>query len=173
MLISPSNCDINSFLVSWRELIRSSSSSFFWRNPFNSSNWAGSADGPFGWSEAASRTSRRFRISSSNSLKCKKFHSILKPRTDLMSVLIFFTGAVSWKVPCLVLISVEHRIKINRQSVFSFSITCLVLQIFTVLKYGNSLWCHLLTHTKYKLYFAKQEILFKLTSRIYSNFTRV
>ena len=37
---------------------------------------------------------------------------------------------------CLVLISVDHRIKIDRQSVFSFSITCLavfskVLKIFT------------------------------------------
>ena len=32
---------------------------------------------------------------------------------------------------------------------------------------------HLLTHTKYKLYFTKREILFKITSRIYSNFTRM
>ena len=85
----------------------------------------------------------------------------------------FFKGAVSWKILRLVLISVEHRIKTDRQSVFSFSITCFFLQIFTVLKYANSLWCHLLTHTKYKLYFTKQEILFKLTRRIYSNFTRV
>ena len=68
------------------------------------------------------------------------------------------------KNPLPISISVEHHIKIDRQSVFSFSITCLVLQIFTVLKYANSLRCHLLTHTKYKLYFAKQEILFKLTS---------
>ena len=27
------------------------------------------------------------------------------------------------------MISVKHRIKINRQSVFSFSVTCLVLQM--------------------------------------------
>ena len=39
----------------------------------------------------------------------------------------------------LVLISVKHGIKIGRQSIFSFLITCLVLQIFTVLKYANSL----------------------------------
>ena len=47
-----------------------------------------------------------------------------------------------------VLISVEHHIEINRQSVFSFLITCLVLLIFTVLKHANSLWCHLLTELR-------------------------
>ena len=82
-------------------------------------------------------------------------------------------GAVSGKILCLVLVSVDHRIKTDRQSVFSFSITCLVLQIFTVLIHANSLCCHLLMHTKYKLNFTKREISFKLTSRIYSNFTRV
>ena len=80
-------------------------------------------------------------------------------------------GAVSWKIFCLVLISVEYHIRMDRHSVFNFLITFLVLQIFSVFKYANSLWCHLLTHTKYKLYFTKQEI-FKLTSRINSNFTR-
>ena len=66
---------------------------------------------------------------------------------------------LSWKIVCLVLISVEHHIIIHRQGVFSSSITCIVLQIFTVLKYANSR-CRLLTHTKYKLYFTKQGILY-------------
>ena len=48
-----------------------------------------------------------------------------------------FKGVVLWKIVCLVLISVEYHIKINQQGVFRFSITCLVIQIFTVLKYTN------------------------------------
>ena len=57
-----------------------------------------------------------------------------------------FTGAVLWKILCLVLISVEHRIKIDRRSLFSVSITCLVLHLLTVLEHAISLWCYLLTN---------------------------
>ena len=31
----------------------------------------------------------------------------------------------------------EHHIKINQQDIFSFSMTCIVLQLFNVLKYAN------------------------------------
>ena len=46
----------------------------------------------------------------------------------------FFKGAVSLEIVCLVLILDEHHIIIHRQGVFSFLVTCLVLQIFSVLK---------------------------------------
>ena len=36
----------------------------------------------------------------------------------------------------IVLIVIEHHIKVDEQSVFSFSITCPVLQIFTVLDHA-------------------------------------
>ena len=55
-------------------------------------------------------------------------------------------------------VSMQHHIRINEQDIFSFLITCLVLEIFTVLKYI--------------IYFKKREMYFKLPSRIYSNFTQ-
>ena len=56
-------------------------------------------------------------------------------------------------------VSMQHHIRINEQDIFSFLITCVVLEIFTVLKYI--------------IYFKKREMYFKLPSRIYSNFTQV
>ena len=58
-------------------------------------------------------------------------------------------GAVSWKIHCLVLISVKHHIKIDGQSDFSFSITCLVLQIFTVLRHVNDVIHSRILNTSY------------------------
>ena len=70
----------------------------------------------------------------------------LHPHETMPNFLFFWVKRkVSGEILCLVLISVERHIKINRDKMFL--ITCLVLQIFNVLRYANSLWCHLLTHT--------------------------
>ena len=37
------------------------------------------------------------------------------------------------------MVSIKHNIKVNEQDVFGFSKTCLLLQIFTVLKHANTL----------------------------------
>ena len=60
-----------------------------------------------------------------------------------------FFSVVSWKIFYLVLTSIKHNIKINKQGVFN-----------KLSHSANNLWCHLPTHTK-------------LTSRFYSNFTKV
>ena len=64
------------------------------------------------------------------------------------------------KIVYLVLSSIKRNIKVNEQGVFSFSITCLVLQIFTVLKHAN-ISCDV-THNKFQIDYGKPQIFSKL-----------